>query len=185
MLRSVLGCRFGGASASFGRAAALFAAAGAVLFLAGQSPASAEYVDHMRVGSITAVNVIENVTTPPGEKLTVRVDLSDQTMFVYMSEKLVHTFKVSTARKGYITPIGRYQAQWLAAKWRSRKYNMAPMPWSVFFHGGYAIHGTSDLKRLGRPASHGCVRLHPDNAKALFRLVEKVGRDNTLIAIVR
>ena len=110
MLRSVLGCRFGGASASFGRAAALFAAAGAVLFLAGQSPASAEYVDHMRVGSITAVNVIENVTTPPGEKLTVRVDLSDQTMFVYMSEKLVHTFKVSTARKGYITPIGRYQA---------------------------------------------------------------------------
>jgi lipoprotein-anchoring transpeptidase ErfK/SrfK len=69
--------------------------------------------------------------------------------------------------------------------WRSRKYNNAPMPWAIFFHGGYAIHGTTDLRNLGRPASHGCVRLHPANAKAFFALVQKSGKDNTTISIVR
>ena len=59
------------------------------------------------------------------------------------------------------------------------------MPWSVFFHGGYAIHGTTDIRHLGRVASHGCIRLHPDNAKLFFRLVQANGRDNTVITVVR
>jgi lipoprotein-anchoring transpeptidase ErfK/SrfK len=59
------------------------------------------------------------------------------------------------------------------------------MPYSVFFLGGYAIHGTNDLKRLGRPASHGCIRLHPRNAAQLFNLVRKVGRADTRIVITR
>jgi lipoprotein-anchoring transpeptidase ErfK/SrfK len=59
------------------------------------------------------------------------------------------------------------------------------MPWSVFFHGGYAVHGTTDLRRLGRPASHGCVRLDPKNAKVFYKLVDASGRENTLISIVR
>jgi len=59
------------------------------------------------------------------------------------------------------------------------------MPWSVFFYKGYAIHGTTEIKRLGRPASHGCVRLHPDNAKVFFELVKSKGLDSTLISVVR
>ena len=59
------------------------------------------------------------------------------------------------------------------------------MPWSVFFHGGYAIHGTTDVWHLGHPASHGCIRLKPDNAKIFYTLVLKNGSDNTTITITR
>jgi hypothetical protein len=122
---------------------------------------------------------------PKKPLVVARVDLSDQRMYVYVDEHLFDVFKVSTARKGYVTPTGRYRAQWLSRNHRSRKYDWAPMPYSVFFHEGWAVHGTTDLKRLGRPASHGCVRLHPKNAKAFFDLVKVSGKENTIISVVR
>ena len=57
------------------------------------------------------------------------------------------------------------------------------MPHSVFFHGGYAVHATPHVRNLGRPASHGCVRLHPDDASDFYHLVEAVGASNTSIVI--
>jgi hypothetical protein len=156
----------------------------AAMVIAGTGPASAEMSGAMRLAMLEPAPLAD-ITEPPSEKVVVRVDLSDQRMYVYVAEKLEYTFPVSTGRKGYGTPVGRYQAQWLSPKHRSRKYNMAPMPWSVFFHGGYAIHGTTELKRLGRTASHGCVRLHPDNAKVIYSLVRATGKDSTLITIVR
>ena len=69
--------------------------------------------------------------------------------------------------------------------WYSRKYDDAPMPHSVFFHGGYAVHATDAIRRLGRPASHGCIRLHSDDASDFYTLVETVGPANTSIVIVR
>jgi lipoprotein-anchoring transpeptidase ErfK/SrfK len=71
----------------------------------------------------------------------------------------------------------------MARRWFSRKYYNSPMPHAIFFYHGFAIHGTYDLARLGGPASHGCVRLHPSNAAALFALVERRGRHNTRIVI--
>ena len=117
--------------------------------------------------------------------LLARIDLSEQTMSVYVDDKLEYTFAVSTARKGYVTPIGEYHAEWLSPRHRSRKYNNAPMPWSVFFYKGWAVHGTTELARLGRPASHGCVRLHPDNAKIFYSLVKDLGKQNTTIVVTR
>jgi lipoprotein-anchoring transpeptidase ErfK/SrfK len=67
--------------------------------------------------------------------------------------------------------------------WYSRKYDMSPMPHSIFFHGGYAIHGTPYVGNLGRPASHGCVRLHPDNARKLFSMVKSAGPGNVRIVV--
>lgn len=67
--------------------------------------------------------------------------------------------------------------------WHSRKYNMSPMPYSIFYHGGYAIHGTNAVSKLGSPASHGCVRLHTTNAKRLYALVKKIGPGNTRIVV--
>jgi lipoprotein-anchoring transpeptidase ErfK/SrfK len=125
------------------------------------------------------------VVDPPLPIMVARIDLSDQTMNVYVQDQLTYTFKVSTARGGYITPVGRYKAEWLSRYHRSRKYDNAPMPWAVFFHGGYAVHGTTEIRRLGRPASHGCVRLHPENAKIFFSLVKNIGMENTLITVVR
>ncbi len=63
---------------------------------------------------------------------------------------------------------------------RSRKYNNAPMPHSIFFHGGYAIHATTEVAKLGRPASHGCIRLSKANAAKLFEMVKA---DGAVIAI--
>jgi hypothetical protein len=108
-------------------------------------------------------------------KLIAKVSLDTQTMRVFMNGALVHTWKVSTGDKGHRTPRGVWQPYRMHTMWRSRKYDNAPMPHSIFFTGGYAIHATPYVKRLGRPASHGCVRLHPDHARALFRLAKQVG----------
>ena len=96
-----------------------------------------------------------------------KVDISEQRMDVFIDGWPRYSWPVSTARSGYYTPTGSFTAQRLAAMWYSRKYDNSPMPHSIFFKGGYAIHGTEYIKRLGTPASHGCVRLHPDNAAEL------------------
>ena len=93
-----------------------------------------------------------------------------------------HNFVVSTGLAGG-PPIGTFKPQRLERTWHSRLYNMAPMPYSIFFHGHYAIHGTNQIGRLGRRASKGCVRLHPRDAALLFNLVQKQGMARTRIVI--
>ena len=97
----------------------------------------------------------------------------------------VYSWPVSTARPGYVTPRGTFRPIRTERMWYSRKYDMSPMPFAVFFRGGYAIHGTQYLRSLGRPASHGCVRLHPANAAIFYRLVREQGLRNTRIVITR
>jgi lipoprotein-anchoring transpeptidase ErfK/SrfK len=113
------------------------------------------------------------------------VDISEQTLKVYVDGWPRYTWPVSTARPGYRTPIGSYRAQRMEAMWYSRKYDMSPMPHSVFFYGGFAIHGTEYIKRLGTPASHGCVRLHPANATLFYNLVKSFGMANTQIVVTQ
>jgi lipoprotein-anchoring transpeptidase ErfK/SrfK len=121
----------------------------------------------------------------PVIQVLARVDLSEQRLYLYVEDRLVHTWPVSTGRRGYGTPTGQWNAQWLSRWHRSRKYNNAPMPFAVFFHSGYAIHATTDTRRLGRIASHGCVRLHPENAEIFFKLVQSYGMRSTLVSVVR
>lgn len=118
-----------------------------------------------------------------GPKLQVRVDLSDQRMTVLVAGKVRFSWPVSTARPGYKTPTGFWSPYRMHVMWHSRKYDNAPMPHSIFFHEGFAIHATPYVKRLGTPASHGCVRLHPDNATALYQLVKMYGPTTTRISI--
>ena len=119
----------------------------------------------------------------PKYTLKIVVKKSRQRMYVYLNRRLIYSFKVSTARRGYWTPTGVYRPYSLQRMHYSRKYNNSPMPWSIFFKGGFAIHGTNAVGRLGRPASHGCVRVHPRNAKRLFRVIQKYGKKNTRIII--
>lgn len=114
-----------------------------------------------------------------------RIILSEQRMQVYVDGAPYASWKVSTARRGYRTPTGTYKPQWLARMHYSSRYDNSPMPHSIFFHRGYAIHGTEYVKRLGTPASHGCVRLHPAHAAELFSLVRQYGMQNTVITIAR
>ena len=116
--------------------------------------------------------------------LVARVDVSSQTMTISQYGRVIYSWPVSTARQGYITPRGNYRPTRLHRMWYSRKYEMSPMPWSVFFRGGYAIHGTNAVRRLGTPASHGCIRLHTSNAATFYALVKHVGPGNTRIVVV-
>ena len=118
-------------------------------------------------------------------RLGVLIDLSNQTMTVTLDGHAEYRWLVSTARPGYRTPVGRFHPVRLERVWYSSKYDSAPMPHSIFFHGGYAIHGTTEVRRLGRAVSHGCVRLHPDNARVLFNLVRSFGSRSTTIMIQR
>jgi lipoprotein-anchoring transpeptidase ErfK/SrfK len=122
------------------------------------------------------------VVTPP--IVNVIVDVSSQSMSVKVNGWYYGSWKVSTARSGFHTPRGSYRVQRTARVYYSRKYDNAPMPNSVFFYGGYAIHGTYHVKNLGRPASHGCVRISPTNSAALYGLVQRYGRSATKITIV-
>jgi lipoprotein-anchoring transpeptidase ErfK/SrfK len=111
------------------------------------------------------------------------ISKSTQRMSVYVDGQPYSNWAVSTGRRGYGTPSGNFRAFRLEPRWYSRKYDMAPMHNAVFFYGGYAIHGTSHVGQLGRPASHGCIRLHPANARAFFALVRQYGPRNTRISI--
>lgn len=115
--------------------------------------------------------------------VNVRVDISSQRMSVYVNGSLRHVWRVSTGRRGYRTPTGYFRPTRLERKWYSRKYNWSPMPHSIFFNGGIAIHGSYHVRQLGRPASHGCVRLAPGNAARLFRLVRRHGARRTRIVV--
>ena len=168
-----------------GLRAKVYAGLAAIAIAGGPEAASAVMVDTMRVASITPDILTDNSREVPGTPIVVRIDLSDQRMYIYLDEKLTYTFPVSSGRRHYGTPTGQWNAYMLSPQHRSRKYNNAPMPWAVFFNGGYAVHGTTDIRNLGRPASHGCIRLHPDNAKTFFRMVQTSGKESTLISIVR
>jgi len=116
-------------------------------------------------------------------KVAVRIDISSQTMFVSVNGWPYASWRVSTARRGYWTPRGAFRPYLLKRMHYSRKYDNSPMPHSIFFRGGYAIHGTGYLRSLGRPASHGCIRLAPGNAARLYSLVRQYGKGGTRIVI--
>ena len=126
---------------------------------------------------------IAEVQRAKNSRIVAHIDLSRQRMKVFKGDDLLYKWRVSTARKGYCTPVGKYQPLFLEKMHYSKLYHGSPMPYSIFFKGNFAIHGTKSVWRLGRKASHGCVRLHPKNAKKLFALVQKYGKSNTVIKI--
>ena len=118
------------------------------------------------------------------ETIIAVVDKSDQKLHLYENGLKKHSWEVSTARKGKVTPTGTWNAQWLSKYHKSSIYNNAPMPYSIFYNGNFAIHGTDQIGRLGTPASSGCVRLHPENAAVLYAMVEQVGKSDFAVRVI-
>jgi lipoprotein-anchoring transpeptidase ErfK/SrfK len=114
-----------------------------------------------------------------------RISKSTQTMHVYVHGELYYSWPVSTGRGRYATPSGSFRPQRLEKRWYSTKYRGAPMHNAVFYSGGYAIHATTEVARLGAPASHGCVRLAPGHAAQFYTLVRSHGAGKTRITIGR
>jgi len=136
------------------------------------------------VFSATIAYLAQPSQAAAANQVVAKVDISSQTMEVMVDGRTTFQWKVSTGGKGYVTPTGSFKPTRMHEMWYSRKYDNAPMPHSVFFHGGYAVHATPHVKRLGTPASHGCVRLAPENASDFFNLVQAFGPSNTSIVIV-
>jgi len=129
------------------------------------------------------MKAIEHQIPSLSGNIVIKVDLSEQIMNIYKGDTLIYSWFVSSAADGYVTPTGNYKPYHTAKMHLSKQFYNSPMPYSVFFKEGYAIHGTEYVRSLGYKASHGCVRLHPDNAKKLYDLVLQHGYDKTFIKI--
>lgn len=125
--------------------------------------------------ALLAAGALLGLQTKAQAIVRIHVDLSNQTMGVTSSEGGDYDWPVSTGRPGYRTPTGAYRPQRMYVMIHSSEYENAPMPHAIFFNGGYAIHGSYETRWLGRPASHGCVRLSPAHAALLYDMVKREG----------
>ncbi len=121
---------------------------------------------------------------PARAEVLIQIDKLNQQMSVTVDGDLRYLWPVSTGRKAYDTPAGEFQGLSMARHHFSREWDDAPMPYSIFFtRAGHAIHGSYEVRRLGAPASHGCVRLAPQNAALLFALVKEQGVKNAHVVL--
>lgn len=111
----------------------------------------------------------------------INIDLTSRTMIVHSGSGETYVWPISSGKAGYATPRGVFRPRALYAMVYSAKYDNAPMPHSIFFHGQYAIHGTTAVGNLGRPASHGCIRISPANAARLFAMVQREGAEIRIV----
>jgi hypothetical protein len=124
-----------------------------------------------------AVGAWFGVETTAQATVLIDVNLSTQRMHVVSAAGGTYDWPISSGRPGHRTPTGHYRPQQMYKMVHSWKYNNAPMPHAIFFSGNYAIHGTDAVWALGRAASHGCVRIAPQNAATLFELVSQEGAE--------
>src|SRR6267378_2935758 len=137
-----------------------------------------------RSSAITIIALGAAVAASDAEaKLDLFVDKSAQQISVIQNGRLLYVWPVSSGQDRFSTPSGVYTPERLERTWFSKAYYNSPMPHAIFFHHGFAIHGSYDIARLGGPASHGCVRLHPQDAALLYGMVEQEGPGNTTIVV--
>jgi hypothetical protein len=133
--------------------------------------------------SLATVALATLLASAAGANVLIQVDKSTQEMTVSVDGVPRYHFTVSTGVPGYGTPSGTFHPVRMERTWFSKEYYNSPMPHSIFFHSGFAIHGSYEINQLGGPASHGCIRLHPDNAATLYALVQQQGMAATTIVV--
>jgi len=122
-----------------------------------------------------AVGAWFSAETTAQAMVRIDIDLTTQRMHVTSGSGAEYEWPISSGRPGHATPRGNFRPRRMYLMVHSAKYDNAPMPHSIFFAGAYAIHGTAAVGRLGRVASHGCVRLAPQNAAILYQMVLREG----------
>jgi L,D-transpeptidase catalytic domain len=134
--------------------------------------------------SLLAAAFVLPLPTTTLANVAIAIDKSSQTMTVSVDGTERYSWPVSTGRPGYETPSGTFKPNRMDADHFSQEWDNAPMPHSIFFDmRGHAVHGFFDVKHLGLPVSHGCVRLAPPNATILFDLVKAEGMANTIVTV--
>lgn len=133
---------------------------------------------------VAAIIVAVLASSPSWAKVSAKINLSSQTMTVRVNGAKRYVWPISSGKDGFLTPRGSFRPHSVEEMHYSKKYENAPMPYSVFFNGGIAVHGTGATWKLGRPASHGCVRLSINNARRFHDLVKQHGKKATRIRVV-
>ncbi len=133
------------------------------------------------VGIVAAICAFLAMTGLAHALVKIDIDLTSQTMHVASRDGARYDWPISSGGVGHLTPQGRFRPTGLFPMVYSSKYNNAPMPHSIFFYGPYAIHGTTAVASLGRPVSHGCIRLAPASAATLYAKVESEGAAISII----
>jgi lipoprotein-anchoring transpeptidase ErfK/SrfK len=119
-----------------------------------------------------------------GSTILITIDKARQKMTVSVDGIQKYDWPVSTGRAGYSTPSGTYTATSMNEIWYSKEWDNSPMPHSIFFmKDGHAIHGSYEVRNLGKPVSHGCVRISPENATTLYTVVGANGLENTQVVL--
>lgn len=136
----------------------------------------------MAVWAAVGTTALASIFTPAKGGVLVQVNRSSRRMLVSVNGVKRSGWPVSTGREGLVMPSGVFHPNSMERMHVSHQFNGEEMPHSVFF-SSVAIHGTTDVARLGRPVAHGCVRLHPAQAATLFALVQRDGLSSTTIEI--
>jgi hypothetical protein len=139
---------------------------------------------HLFLTVLSCLGLLLSVDAALASKVDIIISKVSQKMTVKVDGSTEYVWPVSTGAAGYDTPSGNFRPFRMEADHYSKEWDDAPMPHSIFFTGqGHAIHGSFHVKSLGRKASHGCVRLAPENAAILYSLVKKNGMSNTSVTL--
>lgn len=100
----------------------------------------------------------------------IQIDLSQQNLIAWEGDKPVYKATISSGKASTPTRIGifKIQSKFKKTRMRGRGYDIANVPYAMYYQGGYAIHGAYWHKKFGTPISHGCVNLAINQAKRLF-----------------
>ena len=135
-------------------------------------------------GKKMEAQVAPNSTNPAAPTIVINIDKTKQKMTVLLDGVQRYDWPVSTGKAGYSTPSGSFTPLSMNKVWYSKEWDNAPMPHAIFFmKDGHAIHGSYEVKHLGKAVSHGCVRISPQNATTLYTLIEKTGLKNTQVVL--
>jgi lipoprotein-anchoring transpeptidase ErfK/SrfK len=141
-------------------------------------------ISHLLCLLALAVTALISASSTARAEIVIAIDTAAQRMTVSVDGSKRWTWPASTGASGYLTPIGNYRVLRMEEHYVSKEWDDAPMPHSIFFtKRGHAIHGSSHTKLLGRPVSHGCVRLNPANAARLFQIVRSRDLNATTVTV--
>jgi hypothetical protein len=138
----------------------------------------------MKFRLLIAGLILLNAGPAYAAQVLVSINENSQEMTVSIDGQQEYVWPVSTGTRHHETPTGIYKPFRMEEDHFSEEWDDAPMPHSIFFTRlGHAIHATEHVDNLGRPASHGCVRLAPEDAATLYALVEEAGMANTTVVV--
>ncbi len=98
------------------------------------------------------------------------MDLTHQRLTAYQGNTPVFQAVISTGLPNTPTVIGQFRIYWklTATDMAGPGYHLPDVPYTMYFYGGYALHGTYWHNNFGQPMSHGCVNLSTEDAQWLF-----------------